>query len=274
MTDTSGTAFTPGRPHEPDRGTAELNHRIRGAGTAVATLVLAVTLSGCSALAGTEAADSAKASAPAAASTGARGALTHLTVRAPAPMAGYDREARFGQAWSDTTTAPGSGNHCNTRNDVLRRDLNDHTFKGTSTCVVAAGTLKDPYTGRQLHFVRGPQSARVQIDHAVALGASWRAGARQLTQDQREAFSNDPLNLLAVDGPANTSKSDSDADTWLPPDRAFHCRYVARQIAVKTKYRLSVTAPEKNAMSQVLATCPDEPLPTATTQGVALPYPQ
>ncbi|MCX4784067.1 HNH endonuclease family protein [Streptomyces sp. NBC_01264] len=249
-----------------------MNHRIRGAGPAVATLLLAVTLSGCSALAGIEAADDAKAPALASGPDGsARAALIRLAVRAPAPMAGYDREAGFGPAWSDDTSAPGSGNHCDTRNDVLRRDLHELTFKGTSTCVVATGTLKDPYTGRQLRFVRGPQSARVQIDHAVALGASWRAGARQLTQPQREALSNDPLNLLAVDGPSNASKSDRDADTWLPPDRAFHCRYVARQIAVKTKYQLSVTAPERNAMSQVLATCPDEPLPAATTQGVALP---
>lgn len=111
----------------------------------------------------------------------------------------------------------------------------------------------------------------MQIDHAVALGASWRTGAAGLSQRQREALGNDPLNLLAASGPANASKSDGDAATWLPPRTGFRCPYVARQIAVKAKYHLWVTPPEKAAMHRVLAHCPDQPLPTDTSTGVALP---
>lgn len=169
--------------------------------TALAGLVLAATLTGCSALADQSAGDNAKAPAagPAAAGT-AQHALAQLMVKGPAPMTGYDREAKFGPAWSDSTTAPGAQNSCDTRNDVLRRDLQHITFKGTSRCVVATGTLADPYTGKTIHFVRGPQSAQVQIDHVVALGASWRVGAAQLTQQQRAALGNDPENLIAAAG--------------------------------------------------------------------------
>ncbi|MEU4080394.1 HNH endonuclease family protein [Streptomyces venezuelae] len=241
-------------------------------GAALAGLALAVTLSGCAAPADQPAGHDANASAPAPASAAsALHALAQLTVKGPAPMIGYDREGKFGPAWSDTTLAPGSGNLCDTRNDVLRRDLQSITFKGTSRCVVATGTLADPYTGDSIHFVRGPHSAIVQIDHAVALGASWRTGAVELPQQQREALGNDPLNLIAASGLANAAKSDGDAATWLPPRKEFRCLYVARQIAVKAKYHLWVTPPEKAAMNRVLARCPDQPLPTDTSTGVALP---
>jgi hypothetical protein len=72
---------------------------------------------------------------------------------------------------------------------------------------------------------------------------------------------NDPLNLLAVDGPTNGQKSDSDAASWLPPNRSYRCAYVSRQIAVKSKYRLWVTGAEKTAMLGVLKTCPAFKIP-------------
>jgi hypothetical protein len=64
-----------------------------------------------------------------------------------------------------------------------------------------------------------------------------------------------------VDGPTNASKGDSDAATWLPPNRGFRCRYAARQIAVKARYRLWVTTAEQEALRRILAGCPAEPLP-------------
>ena len=76
-----------------------------------------------------------------------------------------------------------------------------------------------------------------------------------------EVFANDPLELLAVDARANRAKGDGDAATWLPPNKSFRCSYVARQVAVKTKYRLWVTQAEKNAIGRVLATCPGQKLP-------------
>ncbi|MEO3976787.1 HNH endonuclease family protein [Streptomyces sp. CAU 1734] len=239
-------------------------------GTAVTLLVLATALTGCS----LPADDSTRSAAggPASAAT-AQNTLDRLTVKNPGAMSGYDREGAFGPAWSDTTTAPGSKNACDTRNDILHRDLDRIRLKGTSRCVIAAGVLADPYTGKRISFVRGPQSARVQIDHVVALAAGWRTGAARLTQEGRRALSNDPLNLVAADGPTNAAKSDADAAAWLPPRASFRCAYVARQIAVKAKYGLWITPPEKAAMTRVLAGCPSQPLPGDTSEGVVLPDP-
>lgn len=182
--------------------------------------------------------------------------LEALPVKGKAPMTGYDRSL-FGQAWKDVDR-----NGCDTRNDILRRDLRLTKLKpGTKGCVVASGTLDDPYTGAQIAFVRGPGSAKVQIDHVVALGNVWVSGGQKLSAEQKAAIANDPLNLLAVDGPANMAKSAKDASGWLPKNKGFRCSYVARQIAVKGKYGLSVTPAEKQAMARVLDSCPAQGVP-------------
>ena len=167
----------------------------------------------------------------------------------------YDRQA-FGQRWADT-----DHNGCDTRNDILARDLARPTFKpGTRDCVVLTGTLADPYTGTTIQFQRGDKSsALVQIDHVVALADAWRSGAWQWDAQRRQEFANDPENLLAVDGAANEDKSASSADQWLPPNAAFRCDYVKRQIAVKYAYGLSVTQAEQDAMATQLTTCSDDP---------------
>lgn len=188
------------------------------------------------------------------AASGAVAALATLEVKGRAPKTGYDR-AEFGQRWLDT-----DHNGCDTRNDILARDLTDLVRSGA--CTVASGNLHDPYTGAEITFIRGQDtSGRVQIDHVVALSDAWQKGAQQLSTSQREALANDPLNLLAVSGTANAQKSDGDAATWLPGDKGFRCAYVARQIAVKAAYALWVTPAEHDAMAGVLASCPGEPLP-------------
>ena len=167
----------------------------------------------------------------------------------------YDRQA-FGQRWADT-----DHNGCDTRNDILARDLARPTFKpGTRDCVGLTGTLAEPYTGTTIQFQRGDKSsALVQIDHVVALADAWRSGAWQWDAQRRQEFANDPENLLAVDGAANEDKSASSADQWLPPNVAFRCDYVKRQIAVKYAYGLSVTQAEQDAMATQLTTCSDDP---------------
>ncbi|GAB2475634.1 HNH endonuclease family protein [Jatrophihabitans fulvus] len=196
------------------------------------------------------------------ASGSAAALLTTLPVKGRAPRTGYDRD-EFGPSWTDDTDAQFGHNGCDTRNDVLRRDLTDETFRpGTRDCVVLTGLLRDPYTGRVIDFVRGQRtSIEVQIDHVVALGDAWQKGAQQLDEQQRTTFANDPLNLLAVDGPTNASKGDGDAATWLPPARSFRCAYVARQVAVKARYRLWVTVAERDAIARILRACPGQSAP-------------
>ncbi|MGW9402885.1 GmrSD restriction endonuclease domain-containing protein [Arthrobacter sp. NPDC055585] len=183
--------------------------------------------------------------------------LGGIPIKGRAPKTGYSRE-EFGPAWADV-----DHNGCDTRNDILARDLTEETFKpGTKDCVVASGTFADPYTGTVISFVRGnTTSTAVQIDHVVALSDAWQKGAQQLSAEERRQLANDPLNLFAADGPANGAKSDSDAATWLPANKGFRCEYVARQTAVKAEYRLWMTQAEHDAIAAVLASCPDEPVP-------------
>ena len=183
-------------------------------------------------------------------------------------MTGYLR-SQFGEAWTDSSEAPWAGNGLSTREDVLLRDLTSVRCKVPPTqrdaphCVVKSGVLSDPYTGRKISFVRGVKtSLAVQIDHVVALGDSWQTGAQQLSRAQRVDLAYDPLELVAVDGPANEAKGDGHAATWLPPNKSFRCAYVARQVAVKTKYHLWVTVAEKVAIKRVPDRCPGQAAPT------------
>lgn len=178
--------------------------------------------------------------------------LDELLVKGRAPKTDYSR-AQFGDGWESRLG-------CDMRNQVLRRDL-VHTIINTK-CQVVSGVLNDPYSGKTIDFQRGATSSQaVQIDHVVALSDAWQKGAQQLSFLERVQLANDPLELLAVDGATNQQKSDGDAATWLPPNKAFRCQYVARQIAVKKKYRLWVTQAEKDAMVRVLNACPGQRLP-------------
>ena len=174
-----------------------------------------------------------------------------LIVKGRAPKTGYSR-AQFGAAWSDVDR-----NGCDTRNDILKRDLKSIVFKSPSDpCVIISGVLIDPYSGESIPFLRGvATSAQVQIDHVVALSNAWQTGGFKLSADTRKAFANDPLNLLAVKGSLNSQKGDGDAATWLPPRKSYRCAYVSRQVAVKAKYGLWLTAPEKAAILKILKTC-------------------
>jgi len=147
-----------------------------------------------------------------------------------------------------------------TRDDVLKRDLADVKFSD-GDCKVASGVLDpDPYTGKDVTFTRG--RSLVDIDHVIALSDAWQKGAKYWDPSKRIALANDPLNLRAVDSSTNRSKGDGDAATWLPPNKAYRCTYVAAQVAVKKKYELWVTSGEKAAMKRVLSSCPDQRIPS------------
>ena len=200
----------------------------------------------------TQRSDPAPPSASPASSSPALVALSLLPVKGRAPMTGYDR-ARFGQAWLDADR-----NGCDTRNDILGEHLQVVTLEGNG-CVVATGSYDDPYTGSRIDYWEG-HGALIDIDHVVSLGNAWATGASGWPIRKRAAFANDPLNLLPTDAGANRQKGDGDAATWLPPNRSYRCAYVSRQVAVKAKYGLWVTAPEKAAIQRVLAPCDGQAL--------------
>ena len=178
----------------------------------------------------------------------------------PVRIRSYDyRRDAFGDTWTDDNSAPGGHNGCDTRNDILDRDLVDKTFVSIKRCpnAVATGTLHDPYTNVTVAFVRGNQvGASVQIDHIVPLALAWDLGARNWPDDVRLRFANDPANLIAVDGKTNQDKGDSEPALWMPPNAAFRCQYAVQFTAVLRGYGLSVDAPSAAVLREAAATCP------------------
>jgi hypothetical protein len=178
----------------------------------------------------------------------------------PLRIRGNDyRRAAFGDSWTDENTAPGGHNGCDTRNDVLDRDLVDKTYVAIKRCptAVATGTLYDPYTNDVIHFTRGPKVGEaVQIDHIVPLALAWDLGARDWPDDLRTRFANDPANLIAVSGPANQDKGDGEPADWMPVNHAFWCQYSVQFIAVLRGYGLPVDAPSAVVLREATAICP------------------
>ena len=178
----------------------------------------------------------------------------------PVRIRSYDyRRDAFGETWTDDNPAPGGHNGCDTRNDILDRDLVDKTYVSIKRCpkAVAMGTLYDPYTNATVAFTRGAQvGAAVQIDHIVPLALAWDLGARNWTDDMRLRFANDPANLIAVEGQANQDKSDSEPADWMPPNHAFWCQYAVQFANMLRGYGLPVDTPSAVVLRDAAATCP------------------
>lgn len=177
--------------------------------------------------------------------------LNSLQVKGKAPATGYDRNGKFGNGWKDF-----DGNKCDERQDTLTRDMSKIRYKDNKNCQLTSGTLSDVYTGTTINWK--VNSGSVDVDHVVALKNVWISGGQQLSQEQRLAVANDPLNLMASQASANRSKGDANAAEWLPTNKSFRCQYVATQVSVKKKYALAVTPAEKDAMKDVLNSCPTQ----------------
>lgn len=188
----------------------------------------------------------------------ARADLATVSVldRRPPHDRAYRRDA-FGPAWTDDARVSGGGNACDTRNDVLARDLTVTARVVTSSCAqaVAAGTFVSPYTGRSIGFRRGRSSAAVQIDHIVPLSLAWDLGAAAWPQRRRWSFANDPRNLVAVDAASNQAKSDYEPARWMPPLRAFHCQYAVQFVVVLVAYDLPIDSPSRDTLDEALGGC-------------------
>ena len=180
--------------------------------------------------------------------------LDSIPVKGPAQKSDYTRE-QFGKPWTDDVDGVEFGrNSCDTRDDILRRDLSD--VVPPSGCTVLSGVLHDPYTGKDIQFNRDEGTdVLVQIDHVVPLLDAWQTGAQQWDQVKRTQFANDPVELLAVSGKANRKKKASDVASWLPSNKDFRCEYVTDVVKIKAKYGLWMMRPEHEEASRVLSKC-------------------
>jgi hypothetical protein len=187
--------------------------------------------------------------------------LNTIPVKGWDPTTGFSRD-EFGKPWTDDVDVEGGHNGCDTRNDILKRDLSNVVTAGN--CMVLSGVLHDPYTGKDIQFNREEGTdILVQVDHVVPLLDAWKTGAQQWDQYKRVQFANDPLNLLAVSGKANRQKKAGDVARWLPSNKDFRCDYVTRVVTVKAKYGLWVTQTEHDAASRILEKCASQTLPSS-----------
>ncbi|WP_149828695.1 HNH endonuclease family protein [Streptomyces tailanensis] len=177
----------------------------------------------------------------------ARKLIEELSTKGRGPKTGYDRD-EFGYAWMDTADGvPLARNGCDTRNDLIRRDGQNLRFRAGSDCVVIAMTLDDPYTGTIIEW-RKQKATEVQIDHVVPLSYSWQMGSSRWPEAKRKQLANDVLNLIPVQGRANSAKGDSGPASWLPPSKPIRCAYAVRFAQVAIKYEMPVTAADKQMM--------------------------
>ena len=171
--------------------------------------------------------------------------IAKVATKGRGPKTGYSRD-RFGPAWTDDQDAIFGHNGCDTRNDILKRDLSNATFRSPTSCAVTSGSMVDPYTDRPVtHTTHG----EVGIDHVVPLSYAWQMGASGWPAAKRIRFANDPLNLIATASPVNSAKGDSGPASWLPPSKTVRCAYVTRFAAVANEYGLAVTASDKSVMA-------------------------
>jgi hypothetical protein len=168
--------------------------------------------------------------------------LKDLSVSSGLSMSGYSRD-KF-HIWAS------QGDGCDTRDVVLKRDGKD--VKATSECRITGGTWVSPYNGKT--YIK---PLALDIDHLVPLGNAWLSGAKNWTDDQREAFANDLTRpqLIAVDSADNRAKGDQDPSHWKPPSHDFWCAYAEDWISVKSYWKLTVTSSEKSALEDMLGTC-------------------
>ncbi|MGC5225167.1 HNH endonuclease family protein [Micromonospora sp. DT81.3] len=175
--------------------------------------------------------------------------LEQLTIDEPEKANTYDRDL-FGQRWADVDR-----NGCDTRNDMLARDLIDIVTKpGTNGCVVLYGILHDAYTGETVIFERRSEGFQpVQADHLVPLAYAWSQGAHEWTPELRQQFANDPANLQITT--VNQAKGDSGPTEWTAPDESYRCTYAARFVFVLTAYGLTIPVADHNTLTAQLASC-------------------
>ncbi|WP_342319532.1 GmrSD restriction endonuclease domain-containing protein [Corynebacterium mayonis] len=154
-------------------------------------------------------------------------------------VTGYDREA-FGPGWAHLSEG------CTTRTFVMAK-----AFAATE-CSTAypdwpVDSISDPYTGEQI------APTDVEVDHLVPLSAAWDMGAHAWPRKRREAFANDPRNLIVVAAAVNREKSDQLPSEWMPSNWRARCAYARQLTAVAYAYDLVLPQPDLRAAKRACA---------------------
>lgn len=140
-----------------------------------------------------------------------------------------------------------TGSPCNSRIQTLQRDGENVVVE---KCKVVSGNWADPYS--DLTFTN---SSDIDIDHIVPLAYANRHGGSSWDKAKKEAFANDPINLLASSAKENRKKSDDGPGDYMPPKKSFHCSYSNSWINITGKYGLTISAKDKKAIENGLNRC-------------------
>ena len=155
----------------------------------------------------------------------------------------YQRSA-FGHGWSDQ-----DGNCQDSRAEALiASSTTPVRFATERGCRVVTGRWISPFTGNVIQ-----NASDIDIDHVVPLAWAWERGAKAWSQEKRERFANDSINLLPVESSLNRSKGAKGPDEWLPP--SGQCGYVARFVRVLKSYDLNPTERESVWFQDFLGDC-------------------
>jgi hypothetical protein len=158
----------------------------------------------------------------------------------------------------------------NTRTEVLVAESEVPVrFMDARRCKVLTGRWTCPYTGKVVF-----DPGLLDVDHVVALGNAARSGGYAWSPERKTAYANDvndPSHLIAVDRSANQAKRDRGPEAWLPPRPEYQCTYVRTWVAIKKRWGLTTTLPERRAIASLLHDCPPSPAPTARAAAPSTP---
>lgn len=170
--------------------------------------------------------------------------LDKLPVRDERPL-GYARY-RFG-LWADE-----DGDGCTTHDDVVVTQAIE-AVRRTDPCRIVSGRWLSPYDNAA---IENPDD--IDVDHVVSLVEAWESGAYKWTDEQRNAYLNDlsdPTAILAVSSISEDDKDNRDPADWVPTNVDYRCRYLQTWVDVKTVWKLSVDAGERESIAAAALNC-------------------
>lgn len=154
---------------------------------------------------------------------------------------GYER-SKFGHGWDDA-----DGDCQNSRAEALIAQSSTKVrFADDRRCRVVTGRWISPFTGKVIQ-----NASEIDIDHVVPLKWAWDHGANTWSDEKRERFANDPVNLWSVELSLNRQKGAQGPEDWLPP--AGRCQYVARFVRIGKSYELEPSETQVRSYERQLA---------------------
>jgi|GEM_PF-3013574 len=179
--------------------------------------------------------------------------LQELEVSDAAPPVRYDRDDYDG--WQDVDGDCQSARH----ETLISESVQAVSYTNESECKVALGSWIDPYSGATIS-----EAADASIDHVVSLAESHRAGAWAWPPEWKRALFNDisdPATLAVSATDVNGAKGSFGPHEWLPDAPDARCSYLVARVRVKTRWQLSLSPQEQQALHTGLTICVEQQLP-------------